>query len=417
MNLVKSPSKTYIWMMLLIAATFYGYEFFLRVTPSLTTKELMATFNLSAKEVGMLASYYFWAYTPMQLFVGVLMDHYQVRRLLTTSVLICTVGAYLFFLESNYMLAAVGRFGVGFGSAFAFVGVMKIAADWLPKERFALIAGLTTTLGMLGAVGGEFVLSELFSWLGINQSIYLILGFGVILTLLTAFCIKDHHALSHQTSLMAEFKMLIASMIKVAKHHQIWINALIGACLFTPTTFFAGQWAIPYFMDVKHVSEHHAALLSSLIFVGWAIGGPLLGWLSNVLNLRKPFLILGGLGALICSVLLLYTSNNTLPELMLLNFLIGLFSSSEILVFAIAHDLIENHLTATVIALTNMIVMLGGFLQHTVGYLLDYHHTHPTTTYTVDDYHFALSLMPLCFILSCSLCFFLKETYCNTATS
>ena len=76
-------SQRYAWGMLLIAAAFYSYEFFLRVTPSLTTKDLMQTFNLNAQEVGMLASYYFWAYTPMQLIVGILMDHYQVRILLT----------------------------------------------------------------------------------------------------------------------------------------------------------------------------------------------------------------------------------------------------------------------------------------------------------------------------------------------
>jgi MFS family permease len=408
-------SQRYAWGMLLIAAAFYSYEFFLRVTPSLTTKDLMQTFNLNAQEVGMLSSYYFWAYTPMQLIVGVLMDHYQVRMLLTFSVLICTIGAYFFFLESSYFVAAIGRFFVGFGSAFAFVGVMKIAADWLPKERFALVSGLTTTLGMLGAVGGEFVLSELFELVGVQDSISLILIIGLILTFVTALCLRDHHQLAHQSFLYSELKMLGRALLKVANNRQIWINAAIGACLFTPTTFFAGQWAIPYLMDVRHLSQHHAAFISSLIFIGWAVGAPIFGWLTNRVNARKPFLVFGTSLATVCALILLYMPFDSMGLLMLLTFLIGLFSSSEILVFAIAHDITENHLTATAIALTNMVIMLGGFLQQTVGVLLDLSHkVSPVLSYTESDYQIALSLIPVCFILGWLLCIFLKETHCQS---
>ena len=125
------------WLIVAVAATFYAYEYFLRILPSVMVTDLMQSFGVSAAVIGNLAAFYYYAYTPMQLPVGVMMDHYGPRRLLTFACLCCAMGSFLFAQPNHIFMAQVGRLLVGFGSAFAFVGVLKLATLWLPQNHFA----------------------------------------------------------------------------------------------------------------------------------------------------------------------------------------------------------------------------------------------------------------------------------------
>ena len=129
------------WLVCSLAALYYCYEYLLRVTPSVMEGPLREHFGLSAAGFGFLSAFYYYAYVPLQVPVGVLLDRYGPRVLLTTACLICVIGTFLFAGTSVFWIAAVGRFLVGFGSAFAFVGVLKLATIWLPEDKLAMVAG------------------------------------------------------------------------------------------------------------------------------------------------------------------------------------------------------------------------------------------------------------------------------------
>ena len=65
------------WSMIIICAIFYCYEYFLRISPGVMIDQLMAYFNVDAKQIGDIQQAYFYAYTPMQLIVGILVDRYR----------------------------------------------------------------------------------------------------------------------------------------------------------------------------------------------------------------------------------------------------------------------------------------------------------------------------------------------------
>jgi len=143
------------WIICGLGALFYSYEYFLRITPSVMTVELKHFFHIKDGALGSLSAYYYYIYTPMQLAVGLLMDRYGPRRLLTIATLCCVAGSLLFAATPILFVAEMGRFLIGFGSAFAFVGVMKLATIWLPRRYFAMFAGLATSMGMIGAIIGD----------------------------------------------------------------------------------------------------------------------------------------------------------------------------------------------------------------------------------------------------------------------
>src|SRR3990172_1547193 len=187
----KSTEVVLPWLICGLAACFYCYEYLLRISPSIMVPELRAAFNISAAALGNLSAFYFYAYTPMQLPVGVMLDKYGPRNVLTFAVLICALGAALFGFSTHYWGALAGRFMIGFGSAFAFVGVLKLASSWLPPDRFGFIAGLTTTLGMIGAMFGQNVLSVMVHQSGWQQTLIYSSIFGFLLVPIIWCVIRD----------------------------------------------------------------------------------------------------------------------------------------------------------------------------------------------------------------------------------
>src|SRR3990167_10224294 len=116
----------------IVGAVFYSYEYFLRISPSVMEDALRYHFALRATSFGILSAFYYYAYVPMQLPVGIMLDRYGPRLLLTIACGACVLGTFLFTLTTNFYTAATGRLFIGFGSAFAYVGVLKLATIWLP---------------------------------------------------------------------------------------------------------------------------------------------------------------------------------------------------------------------------------------------------------------------------------------------
>ncbi len=75
--------------------------------------------------------------------------------IITIATAICALSTIAFGLTDNLLMACVARLMIGFGSAFAAVGAMKLAVNWFAPERFALLTGIMVTIGMLGAIGAK----------------------------------------------------------------------------------------------------------------------------------------------------------------------------------------------------------------------------------------------------------------------
>src|SRR5882672_7894645 len=89
----------------LTAALFFGYAWVLRVAPSVMVEELMRDFAVGAAVLGNLSAAYFYGYAGMQVPVGVLLDRFGPRRLMTGAALVCAGGFVLF--ATGHTLAAV----------------------------------------------------------------------------------------------------------------------------------------------------------------------------------------------------------------------------------------------------------------------------------------------------------------------
>src|SRR5262249_13558083 len=156
-----------------------------------------------------------------------------------------------------------------------------------------------------------------------------------------------------------------------------------------------------------------AANASSLIFIGWFIGGPLAGWISNSLG-RKPVMISSAACGLVLTPLVLYWPQLSSMQADVLMFLFGLTNGGLIASYTVASELHPKHSTGLCMGITNMIsVIIGSAMHPVIGKLLDASATleaNGIPVYTPENYRHAMMLVPCCSLLALLFSLFVKET-------
>lgn len=317
------------------------------------------------------------------------------------------------------MLAELSRLLIGFGSAFAFVGALKLATIWLPPERFAEVSGMITSLGMFGAIVGDIFLTKMIGYQGWRASTFVSGWIGVILVIMILLIVHDKVKTSRKEIYTPElsFRRVFIGLRHSLKNTYVWINGLIGCLLFLPVSAFAELWGIPYLTQAHHLTHSQAATTMSMVFFGWAIGAPLSGWISDFIRQRRLPIMIGSILSAITIVIILYMPNLSLFSLRALLLIFGVITSVQVIVFAVGREVSPKHIAGTSVALTNTFVMMGGVLfQPIIGVLLDWHWNgqmlNGVGVYSIQNYQFALSILPIGLLISFILSFFLRETHC-----
>lgn len=409
----------FAWFICLLAAFFYSYDFLLRVMPSVMLHPLMHTYGANATQIGLLSAFYYYAYTPLQLPSGVVMDKYPSRWVLTVSALLCALGAILFSLTENFSLAIIARIMMGVGSAFAFVGALKLGAILLPAKRFALFSSITVGLGILGAVLADNILSHMVADIGWQASSLWAGIMGLLLAGLLFLFVRDKPVhLSESIKPTHTWQEIGGHLWKLACHPVVWINGIIGALLFLPISVFASLWGVDFLARRFAISATHAASAVSLVFIGTAVASPLVGFLFEKLKGAKLILLFGHLGCIALVSLLVFGPNLSLTMAYGLLFGIGLFTAPQALIFTVAKKLSAPGTTGMSTAMTNFIVTLGAaFFQPFIGFALDLNwqgqkSSLGTPIFSISNYQFALSLLIFALVASMLMIYFLPK-YAN----
>lgn len=407
------------WLMWVIVAIFYCYENFLQVSPNVMNGVLRTDLHLSAEGIGHLGGVYFCAYALMQIPVGMLLDNMGVKKLLSFAVFMCALGSWIFAGSHGFVLASIGRFLIGMGSAFAAITCMQVAAMWLPPKRFALLAGVMLTMGMLGAAGAQLPLHWLISHLGWRQTMHAFAWMGLAITALVLVFMIDRPSRGNNTSTHAPWwQSLKATLTK----QQVWWVCLYGGLMFWSTPIFGGLWGSNFLTLSLNISKAQAANMIQYLFFGWALGAPLFGWFSDRIGRRLPPLYIASFSTMLALLLLLYTHHLPLVCYFLLLFAMGFFTSGFLPIFSIIRDISADEHTATGLGFANTINMVGpALINPLIGWLLD-RQSQGTLLQgaridTLGSYQHAIMILPICVGLSLLCLPWIRETYCRQQSS
>jgi len=286
---------TLAWFVWGLGALFYLAGFFQRVAPAVMTQELMQDFHISASGLGHLSGLYFYAYVAMQIPTGILADTLGPRKLLTAGCMVAGLGTLLFALSPGFFWAGLGRLLIGGSVAVAFVGLLKLSSSWFPKKIYAFVTGNALSIGLIGAVTAGpplRFLMDTFAWrqvISVTGVMTLVLG-GVIW-----FVVRDSpqekgypgFTKTMPTSASLSERRIWQDLFKVFKYRNVCLLFVIpggiAGCILT----FSGLWGVPFLISHHGLSPARSAAMTSVLLVGWAIGAPFFGWLSDHMGKRK----------------------------------------------------------------------------------------------------------------------------------
>lgn len=403
------------WAIWGLGALLFFYSFFQRLAPSVMIDPLMRELSLDGAAVGNLSAFYFYAYAGMQIPIGLMVDRFGPRRLLTVGALTCAVATAGFALAEDTSLAFLCRFLVGFGAGFSFVSAITLAARWFPPGRFAQFTGLTMMSGMIGGFLAQAPLALLVETVGWRTSLLASAAVGVVLAAAIWTVVRDWPPGQRVAAAPGGgWRGLLRSLASVLTRFQNVALCLISAGLSAPMLSFAGFWGVAWLMQTQGMERAEAGATTSLLLIGWAIGSPSAGWLSDRLNRPKAVLISACVISLVALAMLVYLPGLPAELLWACFFLTGASGGCMAVSFALARSYNPPSETGAVFGFVNCAVTAtGAVFQPLIGYLLDLGWDGTTDAgarvYAPETYRDALSCLVVFLAVALLLSLLIKE--------
>jgi MFS family permease len=407
----------FIWT---LAALFFLYEFFLRTFIGTIVDEITKSMHLTPEHLSIIGAAYYLTYGVMQIPVGMLIDRYGARLLLTIAAIVCVFGVFLFSTAQDFYLAILGRLLMGLGSSFSFVGLLIIALNWFPRQRFGFFAGLAQFLGAVGPMlAGAPLVMLLYvahdDWRVVLTGIGIL---GLILAILIALFVRNRPPGYKYKTIFLHFREpWWKKLILLFKNSQAWMIVIYAFSNYIPIALLGAVWGTAY-LQSRGMSQSNAAFVTSLLWLGLGIGSPLFGYISDRIKRRKSILTFCASLGITSTLLIIYWPGAYKPIFGLLFFALGLAGSGQSLSFAFMSEQVPTNLHATALGLNNTSLTLSSaFMIPLISLLIQFSiHGHIGTGIIYQQSDFTLSLLSLVVLYVLALLvaiFALKETYCR----
>jgi len=270
-----------VFRALLPFALGYFMSYLFRAVNQVIAPDLIAEFDLSPGELGLLTSAYLFGFTLFQLPLGLLLDRFGPRRVQTALLLVSAGGAALFALARDPWSLTIARGILGLGLCGCLMSAFKANAIWLPMSRVALGNSTTVAIGALGVVTATRPADWLAQLIGWRPMFDLLAAATVGVALLIFFCVpKDWPAQGEpgsRESLTAQLRVIG----RIAKDGVFWrvapMVAIMSGAFIAIQTLWAGRWL----SDVAGLDRASVADVLLFMAIGFVIGSLTTGWIAD----------------------------------------------------------------------------------------------------------------------------------------
>lgn len=387
---LNDPFK-YRWLMFCVVGVIYFFVCLHRISTTVIARDLVIAFDADATALGLMSSAYFYLYAAVQPPVGVLSDTLGPRRVIASFTVIACMGAVIFGTASNMTMATLGRALIGIGVGGVFIPGLKIFSRWYRKREFAGVTGAFLAAGNGGNLSASLPLTYLVLSLGWRTSFLAIGGFSLLMAMVSWGILRDKPEDKGWRPIEAEenpsYPISEDAQGSIGTHKRLamvlrkpsfWMVAISTFFFGGPALTFQGLWAVPYLMDVHGFSRLQAGGLLMMIPLGFIIGAPTFGFLSDRVSVSRKGILLFSLGlGMGCWAFFFLTGGRPAAVYLVPLFLImGTCGGGSLsLYMTITKELFPSWLTGTALGLVNPAAFLStalfqpftGFLMDTVG--------------------------------------------------
>jgi MFS family permease len=403
------------WLVCFAATLFFFYEFIQGNMFASIAANIMQDFQIEADKMALMSSIYYLANVVFLFVAGFVLDRFSIKRTILFAMFLCVVSTFILAYSESFYIALFCRFVTGIGSAFCFLGPVRLASHWFPPKRMALVTGAIVTVAMTGGMLAQYPLTKLVNAIGWRQAVQDVGMLGLGMLVLMVFWIKERP----QVAIKKEGQPIhVLTAAKLAYLNPQYLRAAMYTSLMNMAiAVFGAMMGTLYLEQRLNVGAEQAAMVNGMLFLGAIVGSPLIGWISDKMGLRILPMKVGVLASIGTLLLVLYAPVS-LSVMTVLFFLLGLFTSSQVISYALVAESSSPVMTATAVSVISILTQ-GGYLiyQNLFSKLLtnygSMHLVSGVPVYSLSAYQYAASILPIGLLIAFLLLFRLRETHCR----
>ena len=369
---------------------------------------------LSPEVLGLLGGAFFYSFGLAQLPMGLMLDRFGPRIVITLLTSIGAASAMIFAIAGNGTVAVLARAGIGFGMAAVLMGSLKILTTWFPPHEFATLSGFIIAIGNLGGIGATTPLAWLSDKFGWRGACGVMAGVTALLAVGMYLIVRDRPPSSDGSIPIAHpsAHTIGAGLRTVFSSGAFWCLAPLGFSSYGALITAQGLWGVPYLVDTYGMSKASASSILLAIPVGVVCGAPLWGRWSDKLARRKPLVLVGlGMMLLFFSSLVLH-----LPlshwGLTIQCWLLGFSSAALYILYTQVKETFSISMAGTALTALNFFVILGAAVfQQLTGFILGLWKTADRVTLPLSSYQWGFGTSALLLALSLAVYCFCRDTH------
>jgi MFS family permease len=318
---------------------------------------LVGSLHLSAAQLGLLTSAFFFSFALVQLPVGIALDRYGPRFVQLGLMVFAAFGTLLFAHGQTFGELVLARALIGFGLGGCFMSAMKAIASVIAPDKLPSINGYLIAAGGIGAASGTTPVRlalQFTDWRGLF----------VDLAALIACCGLLIALLAPKTGGNARGRApTIQSVLEVYRHPAFVETASL--LLVPHMVFFGiqGLWIGRWLSDVARFSDAAVAYLLYMGMAGVVFGAIATGMITQAAARRgmKP-LDVGAIGVALFVLVQAALVANFAPSFQLLSVLFTLVGSITGIEYTIVAQTMPRELTGRASTCLNLLIFIGAFL-------------------------------------------------------
>jgi MFS transporter, ACS family, D-galactonate transporter len=234
---------------------------------------LKGELGISASQLGILLSAFFWSYTVLLFVSGWLVDRFDVNRVLAAGYLVWSLATATSGIVHGFAMLLVMRLMLGVGECVAWPSYSKILARHVPEHHrgFAnavIIAGLIC--GPAAGTLGAGLLMAKYGWRPV------FIGVG----LLSLAWLPAWMKWMPRNEVTARITSVSPSVIDILRQRSFWGTAA-GLFCTAYQTYFMVMWLPFYLVHEQHLSMQVMAKTAALYFLVVAASSLATGWLAD----------------------------------------------------------------------------------------------------------------------------------------
>ncbi len=404
------------WIVSFAASLFFFYEFIQGNMFASIADNIMHDFQIQADKMTYLSSIYYVSNVIFLFVAGMLLDRFSTKKTILVAMLLCVLSTFLLAYSHSFYLALFCRFVTGIGSAFCFLGPIRVASRWFPPQRMALVTGAIVTVAMTGGMLAQYPLTKLVVHVGWRDALVKVGWLGVAMLIFMIYWIKDRpnqtsaHSMPHKIDLLTAAKRAYLNIRTIRA-------ALYSSLMNMAVAVFGAMMGSLYLIQRLGVDKEDASMVNSMLFLGAIIGGPFIGWCSDRLGLRILPMKIGALLSLLVILGILYLPVS-IVGMSILFFLLGFFTAAQIISYAYVAECSPPAMTAMAVSIVSILVQGGYIVYQNLFSTLLIHHggmhmVDGVPVYSFGDYQAAAIILPIGLAVSLFAIMRLKETYCR----